>query len=1167
MISGFYRLPQKKDPKPQEQKSKQQSSNNQTSKNQAYINLLAKVQEVSFEHFYLKLSNHKPLTADMPLALDEWRRKIFAACPALKNGEDSTILQAVFKFYQRHNPTTTRYLDLPLGSQDCPIVSNEFHNLLMTFVLKFLLTHKRDAAVQEYEYFYKFAVRASLWVETFCDSNPPMEVPTYLTYLFGIGMVNLIQATYPHMRDYATQIASGALKSDLFKGNEEWLLQIPNTHLDLIQSHVLEPLEFDTSQVEHSYAQAIESLRHDQALRQYVSQAKQWSPERYEQQINDLLQSRVFNNQTVGNLEEAIKALHLDARVQIFGTQGNQPGREPGGLRHKLFMTMIDDIFAHYNSSVLNLTGKNLVIDLSRNQYWQTEHPYLNKVCRQDAVDALKDKASDEEIVAFFRHILQALRHILGGKLELEEETLSRLLANILDLTEWKFNQGQVLDRLMKEHCNLYFRAISKKHEQVDEVTQPLCQHEKQLAQLQTEIEHLAGKKVELESALAAKSEEMSASLIQQVELDQSLKQANQTIERLQQSLKSLKSQKSQTPKGGNQNQMKLQAAEITRLGQVIHEKTEALNHSQARVETLKAKLDEAHQLNNELEVSQQSQLATNKKVNQTLTDLQVEYRRSEDTVLNQTAIIEALKSQLAQSQKHFVEQSQLRTYLKQANEQVHHLQQNNQTLQQMVSEYDQVFDEMEREKLVLASETKRLQETNAKLIGNKAQLSKNLKQLTEENTQLHHQLQALSANKKQQQGYQSSYQISQELISSKEQIYQKLAEDEQKLAKPYAIMVPESYQEAYGIAQRVLDEIEQQQGQRAFIDGGFVRDMLAAKEPNDIDIVTTCPVSWVKENHLKIAGIEFTPKETNSAMFTGVIPTEARKIKVDLTCDPNLDLVDEMNHRDFTCNMLFLNRKGQIIDLSRQGLKDIEDQNIIAIKPLQAVLKDDPSRMLRMIRLSLALDWSLAAEQKQVLIDLMPSFHHMPIGIFNYNMRRLFEVKNPVRAFEFLEQNRLLKPIFGLKSGSNWQLWSDFCKDVLSNPIMYQDHAYPYLYVTALCLLKAVEDNPSYSTKEVAENFVRKFAPDHNVSETYYQKQADRLEKYMRFYQQKYHDFNRLQNQTHASKSETNSFEHVLNADTALIYAGPNRPRPATGSRQQNQENRARDRRPTAYN
>ena len=170
----------------------------------------------------------------------------------------------------------------------------------------------------------------------------------------------------------------------------------------------------------------------------------------------------------------------------------------------------------------------------------------------------------------------------------------------------------------------------------------------------------------------------------------------------------------------------------------------------------------------------------------------------------------------------------------------------------------------------------------------------------------------------------------------------------------------------------KIIAEKFQKAGYELFEVGGCVRDSLLGKESNDIDLTTDATPEMVQKLLQDIPGSvynigqeygtigiisDFTKVEITTYRDE-VYPTDNRKPLVIFGKTLSKDLA----RRDFTINALARNPlTGEIIDLFG-GLNDLKQRKIKLVGGTDR-FSEDPLRMLRAIRFSVQLNFSLEIE------------------------------------------------------------------------------------------------------------------------------------------------------------------------------------------------------------
>lgn len=186
--------------------------------------------------------------------------------------------------------------------------------------------------------------------------------------------------------------------------------------------------------------------------------------------------------------------------------------------------------------------------------------------------------------------------------------------------------------------------------------------------------------------------------------------------------------------------------------------------------------------------------------------------------------------------------------------------------------------------------------------------------------------------------------------------------------------MMKNRWPEAY----KVIETIENA-GFEAYVVGGAVRDFVRQQHANDVDVTTNATPNEVKQlfPHTIDVGIEHGTvlvvlKETievttfrSEATYTDYRRPDAVTFVRSLS--------EDLQRRDFTMNAMALTKTDELIDYFG-GREDIEKEVIRAVGDPHKRFSEDALRMLRAIRFSAQLNYSLHVDTMKAI----QSLHHL---------------------------------------------------------------------------------------------------------------------------------------------------------------------------------------------
>jgi poly(A) polymerase/tRNA nucleotidyltransferase (CCA-adding enzyme) len=213
--------------------------------------------------------------------------------------------------------------------------------------------------------------------------------------------------------------------------------------------------------------------------------------------------------------------------------------------------------------------------------------------------------------------------------------------------------------------------------------------------------------------------------------------------------------------------------------------------------------------------------------------------------------------------------------------------------------------------------------------------------------------------------------------------------------------------------------------GFEAFLVGGCTRDILLGKTPKDWDITTNATpeqiiplfpktfyendygtVGVVNENTSddKLKIVEVTPYRLESSYTDHRHPDQVKFSK---------SINDDLKRRDFTINSIAISlSNGSIKDIvdNFDGLKDIKDKTIKAVGNADDRFKEDALRILRAIRLSTELGFTINIDTERAIISHSKLLKKISIERIRDEFVRIIMSNNPKFGIELMDRLGVLE-------------------------------------------------------------------------------------------------------------------------------------------------------------
>ena len=194
------------------------------------------------------------------------------------------------------------------------------------------------------------------------------------------------------------------------------------------------------------------------------------------------------------------------------------------------------------------------------------------------------------------------------------------------------------------------------------------------------------------------------------------------------------------------------------------------------------------------------------------------------------------------------------------------------------------------------------------------------------------------------------------------------------------------------------------QHGYEAYIVGGCVRDMLLGREPGDWDITTSALPGQVKEIFRRT--IDTGIQHGTVTVMTGSTGYEVTTYRIDgeyedgrhpnsVSFTPNL--TEDLKRRDFTINAMACNGSAGIVD-EFGGQEDLKRRVIRCVGRPMDRFTEDALRILRAIRFSAQLDFSIEAETYEAIRVIAPNLSKVSKERIQVELTKLLLSSHPER-------------------------------------------------------------------------------------------------------------------------------------------------------------------------
>jgi tRNA nucleotidyltransferase/poly(A) polymerase len=223
----------------------------------------------------------------------------------------------------------------------------------------------------------------------------------------------------------------------------------------------------------------------------------------------------------------------------------------------------------------------------------------------------------------------------------------------------------------------------------------------------------------------------------------------------------------------------------------------------------------------------------------------------------------------------------------------------------------------------------------------------------------------------------------------------------------------------------RVVEDVQAaavQANVNVFLTGGAMRDMLAGFRIRDLDFVVEGPAPKVAKIVSEGSGAKIVAGDDNrkavELLFSGGVTAQIAMSRQEKYGRPGskpqvapATIQDDLRGRDFTANAiaLSLNRasRGLLLD-PMNGLADIQRKELRAVSPYG--FYDDPSRLLRLVRLQIRLGFTVEERTQMQVANAREAevYKAIPAKALGEELKRIAVEDSPAEILKALEDSGL---------------------------------------------------------------------------------------------------------------------------------------------------------------
>jgi poly(A) polymerase len=217
----------------------------------------------------------------------------------------------------------------------------------------------------------------------------------------------------------------------------------------------------------------------------------------------------------------------------------------------------------------------------------------------------------------------------------------------------------------------------------------------------------------------------------------------------------------------------------------------------------------------------------------------------------------------------------------------------------------------------------------------------------------------------------------------------------------------------------RRVCEVLQEEGYKAYVVGGAVRDLLAGAVPKDFDVATSATPEEVRRcfRRSRIVGQRFQivhaymgREIVEITTFRGALGDDAKTDAHGRVLRDNVfgSQAEDAARRDFTVNALYFDPTTEEILDYHHGVADLKQKTLRVIGAPKVRYREDPVRMLRAVRLAAKLGLAIDPAARRPIREMAPLLENVPTARLFDEMLKLLTSGHAVKCLRELRAEGL---------------------------------------------------------------------------------------------------------------------------------------------------------------